>query len=221
MQYYPVPYYTALFRGDWYDLKRYIGKGKKAKIKNHAGIRYHIMVNQRYWDDLINNENIIDPVKQQERIKKEKENIRDFVCGIENSGKAWVSGCYTTPDGKDQELVRISVIDTSKEGGDWSDDIEESANMMCYAMNIHPNLVGATPGKSSSNNSGSDTRELFTLKQSLEKATRDILQQVHDVIIYFNGWENQVKAEVPLILLTTLDQKKDAVRVDSNGTQNA
>ena len=47
LQYYPVPYYTALFRGDWYDLKRYIGKGKKAKIKNHAGIRYHIMVNQR------------------------------------------------------------------------------------------------------------------------------------------------------------------------------
>ena len=30
-QYYPIPYYTSIFRGDWYDIKRLIGKGKKAK----------------------------------------------------------------------------------------------------------------------------------------------------------------------------------------------
>ncbi len=213
LQYYPVPYYTAVFRGDWYDLKRLIGRGKKAKIRNHSAVKYQVEIDRQFWVDLVNAENITDPVAQRERINREKEAIKKFVCGIENSGKAWITGCYTNPDGREQHLVRINVIDTAKEGGDWSDDIAEAANMLCYGFNIHPNLVGATPGKSQTNNSGSDKRELFTLKQSLEKATRDCLEQLHQVIIYYNGWEEQVRAEVPLILLTTLDQNTDAKRV--------
>ena len=43
-------------------------------------------------------------------------------------------------------MVRITRIDTSKDGGDYSDDIAESNNMQCYADNIHPNLVGAISG---------------------------------------------------------------------------
>ena len=34
LQYYPVPYYTAIFRGDWFDIKKLIGCGKKAKLRN-------------------------------------------------------------------------------------------------------------------------------------------------------------------------------------------
>ncbi len=219
LQYYPTPYYSAIFRGDWYDLKRLIGKGKKAKIRNHAGVKYQVEIDRQYWEDIINAENIVDPVEQKKRIDREKQAIKDFVCGIENSGKAWITGCYTTPDGREQHLVRVNLIDTSKEGGDWSDDITEAANMLCYGFNIHPNLVGAVPGKSQTNNSGSDKRELFTLKQALEKAARDVLQTVHDVIIYFNGWEDKVRAEVPIILLTTLDQNTDAKKVTEAGSQ--
>jgi len=216
MQYYPTPYYTAIFRGDWYDLKRLIGKGKKAKIRNHAGVKYLVEIDKDYWENIIIEENIVDPEEQRKRIDKEKDNIRKFVTGIENSGKMWISGCYTSPDGHEQHMIRITVVDSGKEGGDWSDDISEAANMMCYGTNIHPNLVGANPGKSQSNNSGSDKRELFTLKQSIETAFRDMLQKVHDVVIYFNRWEDKVKCEVPLILLTTLDKHSDAEKVSTN-----
>lgn len=161
MQYYPTPYYTAIFRGDWYDLKRLIGKGKKAKIRNHAGVKYLVEIDKDYWENIIIEENIVDPEEQRKRIDKEKDNIRKFVTGIENSGKMWISGCYTSPDGHEQHMIRITVVDSGKEGGDWSDDISEAANMMCYGTNIHPNLVGANPGKSQSNNSGSDKREPF------------------------------------------------------------
>lgn len=47
--------------------------------------------------------------------------------------------------------------------------MSEASNALCFAHGVHPNLVGATPGKSQMNNSGSDKRELFTLKQALEK----------------------------------------------------
>lgn len=216
-RYYPAPYYTALFRGDWYDLKRLIGKAKKAKIRNHSSVKYQVEIHKDYWQNIFAEENIMDPLKQQERIKQEKENIKRFVTGLENSGKVWISSYYIDGYGHEQRSVRINKIDTSKEGGDWNDDIQEASNMICYGTNIHPNLVGATPGKSQSNNSGSDKRELFTLKQSLETAFHDMLLKLHEVVIFFNKWENKVKPQVPLILLTTLDQNTDAKKVTPDG----
>ncbi|MEG2219649.1 MAG: hypothetical protein RRY02_09055, partial [Muribaculaceae bacterium] len=77
--YYPTPYYTAIFRGDWFDIKKLIGKGKKAKLKNHASVKYQVEVHRDYWLNLCDEEGIHDPLKQVERIKKEKENIKNFV----------------------------------------------------------------------------------------------------------------------------------------------
>lgn len=213
-RYYPMPYYTSLFRGDWFDIKRLIGKGKKAKIRNHAAIRYQVEVHADYWEQICERENITDPVEKEARIKKEQENIRDFVTGIHNSGKVWITGYYVDSYGHEVHMVKISVIDTGKEGGDWSEDTQEASNMLCYGTNIHPNLVGAVPGKSQSNNSGSDKRELFTLKQSLETAFRDMLLGVHELIIWFNGWQDKAVPTVPMVLLTTLDKGTDAKSVN-------
>ena len=215
-QYYPVPYYSAIFRDKWYDISRLIAIGKMAKLKNHAAIPYLVAIHNDYWRGIFKEEHITDPEKQKQRKLAEKEKIRSFISGIENSGKLWIAGYYTTPDGKEVKMVRITRIDTSKDGGDYSDDIAESNNMQCYADNIHPNLVGATPGKSQTNNSGSDKRELFTLKQSIEKAFHDLMETVHWVVIYFNHWEEKVYIDVPLIMLTTLDENKDAKKVSNN-----
>ncbi len=214
LQYYPVPYYTSILRGDWYDIKRLIGVGKKAKLRNSTSIKYHVEVHKDYWEQICSGEGIYDPVEKRERIKKEYENIKNFVTGIENSGKVWISGFYQNPDGREISMIKINSLAGNKEGGDWSDDIQESANTICYADNIHPNLVGAVPGKSQSNNSGSDKRELFTLKQSLEKAPHDILAKPHNVVIGYNEWD--VYPDVPLIMLTTLDKKSDAKKVSMN-----
>lgn len=216
-RYYPTPYYASIFRGDWFDIKRLIGKGKKHKIRNHASVKYQVEIHKDYWDKIIEEENIVDPVKIAERVKQEKENIKRFVSGIENSGKVWITGYYIDSYGKEQRMVRINLIDPGKEGGDWSEDVEETSNIICYGLNIHPNLVGATPGKSQSNNSGSDKRELFTLKQSLETAFHDMLTKVHELIIFFNGWEDKVKPQIPLVLLTTLDKNTDAKKVSPDG----
>ena len=40
--YYPIPYYAALFKGKWYNIKQLIGIAKEAKLKNHAPIKYQI-----------------------------------------------------------------------------------------------------------------------------------------------------------------------------------
>ena len=214
-QYYPTPYYAAMFRGGSYFEKRLISAAKIAKIRNHASVKYQVEVEHKYWQKIISEERITDQLKIKERIKKEKEKIRDFVAGVHNSGKAWITGYYVDPLGHEVRDIRVNNIEGSKEGGDYADDINVAANTLCYADNTHPNLVGAVPGKSQSNNSGSDKRELFTMKQALETAFHDLLLRPVEMVCEFNGWQGVTPA-VPMIMLTTLDEHKDAKRINPN-----
>ena len=180
--YYPIPHYAALFRGKWYNIKQLIGIAKEAKLKNSAPIKYHIEVGAKYWESIFRAEGITDRRKQQERIVREKQQILDFLTGAENSGKAWFSTFYISPDGKEQHDVVINKIDDSKEGGDWETDIQEAINMICFTMRVHSNLVGSVPGKAQSNNSGSDKRELYTIAQALQKPYHDLLFTVNRIM---------------------------------------
>ncbi len=217
--YYPIPYYAALFKGNWYNIKQLIGIAKESKLKNTAPLKYHIEVSHKYWEEIFKRERITDPNEQQERVVKEKRTIIDFLTGAENSGKALFSTFYVTPTGEERHDVKISKIDEKQEGGDWSTDIQEAVNMICFTLRVHSNLVGSVPGKSQSNNSGSDKRELYTIAQSLQKPYHDLLFVVHKIIMKYNGWTGAYP-ECPFIQLTTLDENRDAkeVTMDNSDT---
>ena len=217
--YYPIPYYASLFKGKWYSIKRLIGVAKEAKLKNSAPLKYHIEIGNKFWDSIFRAEGITDRQKQQERVVKEKQNIIDFLTGAENAGKVLFSTFYVTPDGKEQHDVVINKIDDSKEGGDWQTDIAEAINMFCFTMGVHSNLVGSVPGKSQSNNSGSDKRELYTIAQARQKPYHDLLFTVHRIIIRFNNWKN-VTPDCPFIMLSTLDENRDAKLVTTKPKSN-
>lgn len=217
--YYPIPYYASLFRGKWYNIKQLIGMAKEAKLKNSAPIKYHIEVSERYWTNIFKRERITDQKKMQERVVEEKRKIIDFLTGAENSGKALFSTFYVSPTGEEQhEVVINNIEDGLKEGGDWATDIQEAVNMFCFTMRVHSNLVGSVPGKSQSNNSGSDKRELYTIAQALQKPYHDLLFTVHRIIMKFNQWKDAFP-ECPFIQLTTLDENKDAKQVSSDRPQ--
>lgn len=212
--YYPIPYYASLFKGKWYNIKQLIGVAKEAKLKNSAPIKYHIEIAKSFWSNIFKAEGITDRVKQQERVNEEKDNIIKFLTGMENSGKVLFSEFYVSPNGEEQHDVVINKIETDKEGGDWATDIIEAVNMMCFTMRVHSNLVGSVPGKTQTNNSGSDKRELYTIAQALQKPYHDLLFNVHRLIIRFNKWDGAYP-DCPFIQLTTLDENKDAKQVST------
>ena len=220
-QMYARPYYFSAFRDAWFDIYELIGIGKRFMIQNTSAPRLQIEVHDDYWDNVCDNENIVDPDKRKERIKQEKQNIIDFVCGPENAGKALISGYYVDPSGKEHSMVRvINLNQGKKEGGDWADDMQEAANTLCFVFGVHPNMIGATPGKSQMNNSGSDKRELFTMKQALEKPFHDVMMKPYHVVLHYNGWSEKVTVDVPMLMLTTLDENKDAEKVTTdNGSE--
>ena len=213
--YYPIPYWASVLRSKWYNIKQLIGIAKEAKIKNTAPLKYLVEISDKYFDRLFKQEGITDPKKKQERVVEVKQEILDFLTGAENSGKTWFANFYVTPDGKENHEVLITKIDSSKEGGDWESDIQEAVNMICFTMQVHSNLVGSVPGKSQTNNSGSDKRELYTIAQALQKPYHDLLFMVHRIIIKQNGWDG-VTVDVPFIQLTTLDENRDAKEVTPN-----
>ena len=134
--YYPIPYYGALFRGKWYNIKQLIGIAKEAKLKNSAPIKYHIEVGAKYWESIFRAEGITDRRKQQARIVAEKQQILDFLTGAENSGKAWFSTFYVTPDGEEhtaddegqtEEVKVVAAVDEDYRGDD-EDEADEAEN---------------------------------------------------------------------------------------------
>ena len=137
--YYPIPHFASLFRGKWYNIKQLIGIAKESKLKNSAPIKYQIEISVKYWESIFRAEGITDRRLQQERIVSEKQRILDFLTGAENSGKAWFSTFYISPDGKEQHDVVINKIDDSKEGGDWESDIQEAVNMICLTKSFMKN----------------------------------------------------------------------------------
>lgn len=207
-KYYPFAPWYSVFNSGWYKYKRVVPKRKFDIIKS-AKVKYKVEIDSRYWEGIFKAENITDKELQKARRTKELENIRDFLGGIENTDKVFVTGCYTDPDGKEHSMVKITLVDTQKEGGDLIEDSAEASNMLCYAMGVHPGMIGAYPGKSQGSYSGSVQRELFTIKQSLEKPYHDILLTPYEVIKEFNGYED-LQFDIPVITLTVLSTGKDA-----------
>lgn len=219
--YYPIPHYAALFAGAWYNIKQLIGQAKMSKLKNAAPIKYVIEISQRYWDNLFLQEKISNPEQQRKRMNEKKREMMEFLTDHENSGSALFTGKSISIDGKGEspDVTVVPIDSKTKEGGDWESDIAEAVNMVCFTLRVHSNLVGSVPGKSQTNNSGSDKRELYTIAQALKKPYRDLLFLPHQIIIRYNGWEG-VKPDCPFIQLTTLDEHKDAKEVTTNPAQN-
>lgn len=216
--YYPIPVYGSIFRGKWYSIKRLIGIAKEAKLRNSAPIKYLIEISQKYWEQLFTAEHIVEHEKKQLRANQVKQEMIDFLTGAKNSGKALFANFYCSPDGKEIRDIKITKIEDDKEGGDWASDHAEAINMICFAMRVHSNLVGSVPGKSQSNNSGSDKRELYIIAQALQSPYRDCLLHLHRIIIDYNGWVG-TRPECPLLQLTTLDKHEDARKVSTNNPQ--
>lgn len=215
--YYPFAYYYSTFMSGWYDLKSYIPIAKKAKMNNGMQIKYLVELHKDYFDALLRSEGITDPVEKEARKKKEAQNIKDFLSGLENQNKSWFSTYYIDPNGKEVKMVRIERIGGEKEGGDWIEDSEEASNIVSYAQGVHPSLIGSSPGKNKNIN-GTEARELFTMKQALEKLPRDLILQPLYAISEANGWD--LEFDIPDLMLTTLDKKTDAVETTQKIEEN-
>jgi len=211
MKYYPFAYYFSTFNSGWSKLKAMIPIAKIAMMTNGMTIKYMVELHKDYFTKVFANEQITDPEKKKARKSLEINNIKNFLSGVENQNKSWFSTYYIDPNGKEQQMVRITRLDADKAGGDYIADSESASNVVSYAMGVHPSLIGSSPGANKSIN-GTEARELFTMKQALEHFTRDIMLSPFYLLNEVNEWD--LDYDIPDLMLTTLDKKADAKRTD-------
>ena len=223
--YYSYPSWWSIFRSGWYDQLTSIPALKEAILKHNLGVRHIIYIADEYFKE---KEELLKIDKDNHKSRKELydevvKQLCEQVTGEENAGKAVVSKMKMVPNGNSCTFEKMMTVDTIKNdisGGEYLTDYETGANIISYAMDVHPSLIGATPGKNSNSLSGSNIREIFIMKQSLSKPTAYLALQWWPVVRTINGWNKNLEIVIQDSLFTTLDNAKSGeVKTANNITQ--
>ena len=211
------PYWWAIFESGWYDIAVAIPKFKKALLKNQMTLKYHVEISAGFWPKYFQQKGINkdDP----KAVKKCREafliNMDKFLSSEENAGKSFVSEFeYDKIKGYEVHDIIIKAIESFIKGGEYLEDSQEVTNVICYAMEIHPSIIGAS-GKSGNIN-GTEARELFIIKQAMMKPIRDLLVLPLYIAKEINGWDKDIHFVIPNIMLTTLDKNTGAEKSVGN-----
>jgi len=217
-KYYPEPYYYSIIQSGWLEFANAIPTFKKALMTNSITIAYHIEISQSYFPRIFREEGIKTAAAMKARQIKEFQDIENFLKGAEKAGKTFIS--YTKSvhgvSGKMEEVpeITIKVID-KKLGGEFIEDSHEASAMTFIAFGVHPSMIGIIPGKTSSNLSGTDKRELLRISQSLQARVRSRMLKPLYAVKRINKWPAEVEFSISDIILTTLDQGREVQKVNS------
>ncbi|MBR3653251.1 MAG: hypothetical protein IKN60_04785 [Bacteroidales bacterium] len=219
--YYSRPEWYSIFTSGWYDHSCMVPKLKKAILKNQLGVKYIIYVSPEYFEDIFKKESIdpSDRAKTKERIDKEKQAFCEYLSGEDNANKAIMTLKKMVPTASgtaENKWIEIVPVKNDLKGGEYIDDTESTANIICYAMGIHSALIGATPGKNSNTLGGSNARELYMMKQALMKPVVDRCMRSLKVIKQYNKWDPDIMITIPEYIFTTLDQNKSGKEESTN-----
>lgn len=219
--YYSRPDWYSLFESGWYDHSIAIPALKKAIMKNNLGVKFIIYISPRYWEEVLQNAKVdkSDPIKVKAVKDQEVKAMTEFLSGAESAAKAIITMQEYSPAGNTAILhkwIEIVPVKNDITGGEFISDIETVANIMSYAMGVHPSLIGAVPGKNGGSMGGTDKRELFLMKQALMKPVVDRCLRPLQLIRQVNGWKKDRTIVVPEYIFTTLDQNKSGKQESTN-----
>lgn len=218
--YYSYPSWYSIFRSGWFDQIASIPSLKKAIIKHQLGVKYIIYISPRFFEEQEKQSGIAENDNKGRKELREKlvAQINETLAGEENAGKTIVAMKEMIPTGNGASEEKMISIETIKSdiSSEYLDDYETGANVISYAMGVHPSLVGAVPGKNSNSLSGSNIREIFLMKQALTFPMIDRAMRIFSVVRKFNGWDKDVRVVVPEYIFTTLDQNKSGKQESTN-----
>lgn len=219
--YYSRPEWYSIFMSGWYDHSTMVPELKKAILKNQLGVKFIIYVAQEYFDFICRQEGV-DPHNREEYkriVDREKKAFNEFLAGEKNANKAILAmkqKIATATGTMETKWIEIVPIENKMSGGEYIDDTESTANIICYAMGVHSSLIGAVPGKSSSTLGGTQARELYLMKQACMKPIVDRVMRPLRIVKAFNKWDKDIYINVPEYIFTTLDQNKSGKQESTN-----
>lgn len=218
--YYSYPNWYSVFRSGWYDQISNIPALKSAILEHNLGIRHIIYVSDKYFAYKEQQAGLTQdsPIEKRVELKKKVvKELNDWACGAENQGKAMTVLKEMTGNGNTEEkYITVETIQDTIKDGEFITDYETVANIISYAMGVHPSLIGAVPGKNSNSLSGSNIREIYLMKQAQMRPFIDLALRPFSIVKQINGWANDIAVVLPEYIFTTLDQNKSGKQESTN-----
>lgn len=207
--YYSTPSWHTIFHSGIFNymIAMFYRRGKM--MENATMFKYIIRIDTEYVDYMCSLKGAISDKERQQVFNEICDSIEKFLQDPKNSGKTLMT-VEKTIDGKKMKWVEIEMIESPLKGSDVKEDIEEIANVMLFAAGIHPQTVGAIPGKAKVA-SGTEARELNLLNQLSLFAIKKQLMTPLYVTKSFNQWDDHLYFDIPVHVLTTLDKNKQGV----------
>lgn len=216
--YYPVASWHSAYYSKWIHVANSIPEFKKALFENQVNIKYHIEVDEEYferkyrgtdkdWEDFTLEE------KETTR-KKFVEFIDTYLRGSQNAGKSIWSMIYKDTQGKPFSGVKITAIDDKLKDGTFLPDGEAANSETLFAISVDPTLIGAGIPGGMTAGGGSDKRVAWTIQCARAKTKRETVLESFEFIQQYNNWTEEVDGAFEDTQLTTLDK-------NPTGTQKA
>lgn len=212
--YYSWPSWWTIFKSRIFQYMLAMFSRRAMMMENSTMFKYIIHIDEEYIQYEYTRRGATSDNDKEQVFNDLMNEISDFIKNPKNNGKTLIS-LSKTIDAKKVKWVEIEVIESPMKGSDVKEDIAEIANVMLFAMGIHPQTVGAIPGKDKMA-SGTEARELNTLQQLYLFGLKKLILYPLEVVKTFNGLDEHLKFDIPVHVLTTLDKNKQGVEEMKN-----
>lgn len=212
--YYSSPSWWTIFKSRIFQYMLAMFARRANLMENSTMFKYLIHIDEQYIAYECARHNATTDDDKEKVFNKLMDDISNFIKDPKNNGKTLLA-LSNTIDGKKVKWVEIEVLDSPMKGSDVKEDIAEIANVMLFAMGIHPQTVGAIPGKDKMA-SGTEARELNTLQQLYLYGMKKLILYPLEVMKSFNNLDYHLKFDIPVHVLTTLDKNKQGVEEMKN-----
>lgn len=218
--YYGIAPWDGLRANGWLDVSKRVPMLKKLLLEGLMHIRYHIEIDERYWQikypDWANK-------KAEDRIalmKKEVEDLEEWLTGT-GQGGAYLSTMKAAVSGNDQtSLVKIHDKKLTIPEGAYIEDSQEADFIMCRDMGLKPSMIGISPSKSgSSPGSGSEDRVSRTNHVLDSKPDQDMILEPLNHVRDVNGWDPEIEFWFSNYYAATLDRTMQVDRKANAGPE--
>lgn len=208
--YYPQPAYWSIYK-DIYKYAANIIHDRAIRKQNENMFSYVLYVHQQYLTQLTNQLDAQKTEKEKQAYKQAEINkIKNFLANKQNNGSTLAACTFSGPDGKDHDAFRVERINfaNSKQNAEAdSTEITDLSSLICFACEVHPDLIGATPGGASSSG-GTYQREMLLINQAKKANLQQIMLAPYALLRDFNGLDKNLSHKIKQKTLTTLDASK-------------
>lgn len=208
--YYPWMPWWSIFTSKAYAMAASYLSDKAIARNNANSWGKMVFINNEYLRALYS-EMGADTTQEKQAIRQQVwKNINQFLKDKQNNQKTICLDSVLGPDGKTmQHAIEVVDVPALSESNGMKEALEEVTSILFFGLGIQPGLVGAIPGKTTSN-SGTYQRELTLLKQNQLSPVQQKFLRLLNTINVINDWDpDHFVWVIRQQVLTTLDRNPE------------